>query len=268
MSEWNRVTKRDPCKICGHDSWCTINEVLGIALCMRIQSDRPSKNSMGGWIHRIGDGTKPKSKVTMREPETPTIDATGIMRELWKNTTDKMRSDLAKHLGVSPIALHDLGASWFPQHHAWAWPMFNGIRQCVGIRLRNDAGKKWAVTGSRQGIFWPKHIINRTVYIVEGPTDCAAALTLDLFAIGRPCCQGCVPYIQVAINQLHAERAVLVADNDTPGINGAKSLADELQIPCAHMLLPTKDLRQFLLFGGTKMFIESQLESLVWQNPK
>jgi hypothetical protein len=267
MSDWVRVSKREPCRVCGHDSFCSWNDRIGLILCMRIESPRPSKNAMGGWLHPLGERRAPVRE-RKPEPEPPAIDAAAIMRRLWHETTNAMRAELAKRLGVTALALHDLGASWCKASHAWAFPMFNGLRQVVGIRLRNEAGDKWAVKGSHQGIFWPAREPNCTVYLVEGPTDCAAALSLDLFALGRPCCQGCVVPVQVAINRLGAKRAVLIADNDGPGINGAAKLADELQVPCARLLLPTKDLRQFLNLGGTAAFIESQLHLAVWQQPR
>jgi hypothetical protein len=107
----------------------------------------------------------------------------------------------------------------------------------------------------------------RTIYILEGCTDLAAALTLDLDAIGRPSCRGSVSHTQVTINRLHIQRAILITDNDRPGIEGAKALASELQIPVASMLLPAKDLRQFLSYGGTRCLLDSLERQLVWRNP-
>jgi hypothetical protein len=46
-SEWLRVSKRTPCPICGHDSWCSVGQ--SVVLCMRNESQRPSTN--GGWLH-------------------------------------------------------------------------------------------------------------------------------------------------------------------------------------------------------------------------
>jgi hypothetical protein len=71
----------------------------------------------------------------------------------------------------------------------------------------------------------------------------------------------------VAINRLHIQRAILISDNDGPGIEGAKALASELQIPVAAILLPAKDLRQFLAYGGTRMLLDSLERRLVWRQP-
>jgi hypothetical protein len=51
MNELIRVKKGYPCPICGKSDWCGYSEDEKIAICMRIESDYPSKN--GGWIHYL-----------------------------------------------------------------------------------------------------------------------------------------------------------------------------------------------------------------------
>jgi len=259
---WIHVSKSAPCPVCQHPDWCCIG--MRWVNCMRVESGKPCHN--GGWLHALDARAQPVER--RPEPERPTINAAGLMLGFWKGTTDLMRRDAALKLGVSAFALHSLGACWAQPHRAWAFPMFNGARECIGIRLRAESGRKWAVTGSRQGIFIPRSEPQATAFIVEGPTDAAAALTLGLFTLGRPSCSGCIPYTQVAINRLGIKRAVIVADNDTPGIRGAKVMADELQVPCCHLLLPSKDLREFVRLGGTRELIDSLTEQLVWQQPQ
>ena len=107
-----------------------------------------------------------------------------------------------------------------------------------------------------------------TVFIVEGATDVCAALTLGLNAIGRPSCRGAVAHTQVTINRLGIQRVIIIGDNDQPGIDGAKALAAELQVPVASMLLPTKDLREYVRMGGTVDLLKSLERQLVWRQPK
>jgi hypothetical protein len=265
MQKWTRVTKQTPC-CCGKTDWCLISKDGSAYLCMRMEGGNQVTLSDGSiaWIHKTGSPVRVEVKP---EPPRPTIDAAAIMRDLWRQTTDLMRADYARSLGVSPVAVHDLGASWHPEANAWAWPMFDAGRKVVGIRLRSST-RKWAITGSRQGIFWPKTDPLPTLTLCEGPTDCAAALSLGLFAIGRPSCTGCISYVQVAVNKLGIKRAILVADNDIPGIRGAKQLADELQVPCCNLLLPCKDLRQLVQLGGTRALIDSLTSQLVWHQPR
>jgi hypothetical protein len=68
--------------------------------------------------------------------------------------------------------------------------MCDGYGEVVGIRLRNERGK-FAVRGSRQGVFVAGVPAQKTLFVCEGPTDTAAAVDLGLFAVGRPnCCCG------------------------------------------------------------------------------
>lgn len=231
---------------------------------MRIASDRPMRN--GGWLHSFGG--KP-IQLPPKEPPKPKINCTAIMRELWRSTTDMQRARLAETLGVSVIAIRCVGACWHQEYRAWAFPMMDGYGSIVGIRLRNDAGRKWAVPGSHQGIFFSTQTKpQRTVFVTEGPTDLAAALTLGLFAIGRPSCSGAVADTATAIKRSGCTRAVLLADNDGPGTAGAKTLAKQLDIPSCITILPTKDVREYLLAGGTAALLESLTNSLVWIQPE
>lgn len=273
---WIRVTKDNPCPICKRPDWCGFSPEIKTVICMRIVSTKPAKN--GGYIHSVTDAPIRYEKNS--EPPKPEIDAEAMMFEFRSKTPIYMLDQLSKAIGVSTAALCLMGCAWAKPHNAFAFPMVNGSGQKIGIRLRAASGAKWAVTGSRQGIFIPQTLADDVAFIVEGPTDCAAALTMGVFPIGRPSCRGSVSYTQIAINRLNINRAVLIADNDpskfdekvkrwipSPGIEGAKALANELQVPCCNLVLPAKDMREFLNLGGTKEFIGSLVGSLVWHNP-
>lgn len=242
---------------------------------MRATNNHPTKN--GGYWHP--DGVEKPAFVPKPKPDVPEIDAAALMAEFRSNTTPVMLARLSASLGVSTDSLTRTGCAWAGPHRAWAWPMVNGQGKPVGIRLRSDDGRKWSVRGGREGIFVP-YGNSRTAYIVEGPTDLAAALTLGLWGIGRPSCRGSVAHTQITINRLGIKRVILITDNDpqkwneklqrwekSPGIEGAKTLARELQIPVASMLLPAKDLRQFLAYGGTRCLLDSLERQLVWRQP-
>ncbi len=258
---WTRATKDFRCAICNHPDWCCYSADMQGWCCMRVDSPRQMKN--GGHFHPLS--ARPKY-IPPTPPPEPEIDANALMQEFRSDTTPVMLSRLATSLGVSTDSLTRTGCAYAAPHGAWAWPMVSGQGKCVGIRLRDNYGRKWSVRGGREGIFVPLGTA-RTAYIVEGPTDLAACLTLGLWGIGRPSCRGSVAHTQVTINRLHIQRAILISDNDRPGIEGAKALACELQIAVAAMLLPAKDLRQFLAYGGTRSLLDSLERQLVWRNP-
>jgi hypothetical protein len=189
-----------------------------------------------------------------------------------------MPGDIRRHaglLGVSAESLERLGAVLY-QPSVLAFPMRRlsaGELEIVGIRLRAASGKKWAIPGSRAGLFiaddGPGDLV-ATVYLPEGPTDCAALLTAGVYAIGRHSCAGgaddIAPFVQGRL-------AVVVADYDQPkprpdgttwrpGMDGAKDLAATLaRSGNVRSIVPAKgkDAREWLRQGMTAR----QLETLV-----
>lgn len=267
-TSWKRVTKANPCPVCKKNSWCAIT--TGAILCMRVASNRPKTLKSGelGWIHKDGTQVVPQQRQRKAQPE---LDCQKILSEWHKhaNACQAMgMSRFADDLCVSLPALVDLGCVWSPDHHAWAFPMRNGDGKIVGIRLRSKAGAKWAVTGSRQGLFYPLFKAHpSTIWLVEGPTDTAAGLTIGLNTIGRPSCSGGMDDVRQYCRSLHVQRAVIVADKDDPGLNGATMLQRNMNIPSTVILLPAKDLRDYVKNGGTAELLDCELENAIWRNP-
>lgn len=263
--KWTRVSKEFPCTVCGRTDWDTYCSELGLACCMRVSSERPSKN--GGFLHYLNAGAQ--KPIPIKEPPPkPTINATKLMRDFACDPCEDKICRLASSLGVACDSLRRTGCVWARPHQAFAFPMKDGYGNTVGIRLRSESGKKWAVTGSRQGIFIPERKPEETAFIVEGPTDLAAALTLGLFAIGLPSCMGGNDQVKTVLKRFDCRRAILVCDNDDPGVEGAKRLSSELHVPNCIVNPPSKDLREFLNLGGTKELLLSMIQSLIWKNPK
>jgi hypothetical protein len=125
--------------------------------------------------------------------------------------------------------------------------MFNGYGNMVGIRLRAQSGKKFSVTGSHQGLFIPKDGWDQMLMLTEGPTDCAAAIDLGYWAIGRPSCSGGANEVITFVKQRKVRRAVIVSDNDSPGVLGS-----------------AKDVRAFVGLGGTKGLMDSMIGAAIW----
>lgn len=272
-----RVSKAHPCAHCGHDTWCMSGEKFNI--CMRVASAKPitMKGGEEGWLHPVGPNHVPRP---VRRERGTTIINVKSMLERWAENFEPELDMLALELGVSATSLSQLEC--VRTHYSadtYAFPMKDGTGGYVGIRIRNSRGDKWAETGSHAGLFIPDAEPQATVWILEGPTDTAAALTLGLYAVGRPSCSGGVDHLKTLMPRIKAKRAVIVADCDqdkhtedgqlkvNPGARGAQTLAEHLTIPSAVMMLPCKDMRQFVQNGGTKEMLESQLGQLVWRKP-
>lgn len=273
---WPHVTKKNPCPICGKGDWCSVGDRA--VLCQRVQSSKP--HVKGGWFHSLD--SKVKAEFKEKPKPAPKI-LTGIaaMIERWAGETSINDFEAqAELLGVSPESLASLNMVYATEHRAWAFPMCDGYGEMIGIRLRSNYGYKWAVKGSRSGIFMPENLgttVPTLAYLVEGPTSTAAALTMGLPAIGRPQNNAGGDLILTALRRLKINKVVIVADNDDkppseihpqglrPGLNGAVKLAKELRgIRSIIWTPPTKDIRDFLKAGGTRQAIESEIKNLVW----
>ena len=256
---FTRVTRTNACPVCKRGDWCRVF-ADGWVECMRVRSDRPAKS--GGWMHRVGE----PARCYMRPPpkwQPPLINATKLMRDWVAATSTAALAGLAASLGVSTASLVAVGAAWAPPHAAWAFPMCDGYGNVVGIRLRNERGK-FAVRGSRQGIFLAAVPAQKTLFVCEGPTDTAAAVELGLFAAGRPnCCCGGLE-VRAYARRHECAKAVIVSDNDKPGLDGARKVGAELRMPYAIYVPPAKDLREFCRMGGTRNMIENTLNQTVW----
>ena len=260
---YTRVTKQHPCPICKHGDWCRVF-ADGWAECMRAQSERPAMS--GGWMHRVGGGECPWAFLPPPPKwQAPTINAMKLIQEWRTATAPTALDDLASSLGVSTPSVTAVGAAWAAAHASWAFPMCDGYSNVVGIRLRNERGK-FAVRGSKQGIFLTERPPQKTLFVCEGPTDTAAAVELGLFAVGRPncCCGG--PEIKVYARGHAVARVVVISDNDKPGLDGARKVGGELRMPFAIYVPPAKDVREFVQLGGTRAMIENTLKSTLWQN--
>lgn len=287
MSEFTRVSKKNPCLVCGKEDHCTRGDAGSI--CMRIASDRPCKKG-NGFFHFF-DGNHPKNQTANRpRKEVPhlTVSAIASMLAKWaKETTPDGLQALATSLGVSTRSLESLGVCWSSSERAWAFPMSDGTGQLCGIRLRSTAGGKRCVTGSRNGLFWPvQKWINPKLplFLPEGGTSCSAGLSIGLQCIGRPNNQLGANLVREACARLGVKQIVVIADNDErkckcdgagcvickntgslrPGIDGAIKFCREVGLEYKILTLSKKDLRDYVIAGGTKQVVESQLKDLRW----
>lgn len=277
---WKRVSRREPCPICRHADWCTIAPDGTAVCCMRTQSDRALDN--GGWLHWIKDRPVRPLPAPAKSPHrgnvSPEFDALAVW-VAYRQATDQVHGERhAKDLGVSWQALWAIGAAWAADARAWAFPMRDGDSDIVGIRLRAEDGRKWAVRGSRAGLIYDPSGMGPLVLICEGPTDTAAAMDLGFAAVGRPSCRGQVDLLRQYLRR-HRGDVVIVADHDTPkdrpdgstwrpGLDGALDLAKDLGRPSRIILPPAKDIRAWKAAGATDMDVLQAIRNAAWQGVK
>lgn len=270
-SGWYRVTRKKPCKICAKPDWCGYSDDGVLACCMRIDvgAERTAKN--GGWIHRLSDAPaatpRPRPKPAAAAPTLPCVE----MNDRFKfDLTYQQVIDLASDLGVTDTSLHQLDIGFSEQHGAYTFPMRRGRGDIVGFRLRNMAGEKWAITGSHNGLFIPRHLRGvGPLVIVEGPTDTAALVSIGVDAIGRPSNTGGREDL-VAYCRGMRRPIVILRDRDQPGSiaehltdQGASRLAADLQPNQVYICRPPahKDVRAWVTAGATHDIVMSVLRA-------
>lgn len=240
---------------------------------MRVKSDRPARN--GGWLHRIADApSRPVPPVCVPPPRQAAHvrDWAAILARWAKDTSPEAVAELGRTLGVTGTSLARLGVGWAGPHRAWAFPMRGAQRDTTGIRLRAESGKKWAVRGSRNGLFWPDNLTGTGPLLVgEGPTDTAVLLDLGYDAIGRPSCSGTVEMVVEVVRTLPRRDVVVMADADGPGIDGAERLAQALtragHRPKVIRPLEGKDARAWVQAGATRAAVDAAIESSLYWRP-
>lgn len=180
------------------------------------------------------------------------------MRPLWLRRT----ADL---LGLPVEPLARLGVGWSVENRATSWPMRDDVGSVIGVRLRcPKTARKWAVRGSRAGLFYDPDLMKvehpRRLWIVEGPTDTAALLSIGLDAVGVPSAGGGADLVDGLARRLRPELVVIVADADGPGLMGAERLADALMIVAPVVLIcppdGVKDSRAWIVAGADRGTVE------------
>lgn len=276
--DWARVNRRNPCIICGKTRWCTYTTDGAVARCMQVESEHPSE--AGGWIHfltdesdRVAQRHRAKKATTSAQKVTP-----AEVQKAYCAMSDSatLTCRLANALGVPSDSIQRLGVRHQTDTVA-AFPMVDHLMRVQGIRFRASDGKKWSYRGGREGLFVPSGVNwlggVAQLLVVEGPTDCAALLSLGFVAIGRPSCTGGTLYVSSICRR--ARQVVIVADNDPPkerpdgstwrpGREGAVALADTLVKAGKPVRIVSpphhKDVRQWLRDGLTRQGLQYQID--------
>ncbi len=232
---------------------------------MRVDSGAWKTAKNGGYIHRLTDAPITFVPVARRPaPEkASTLDCVALQERF---THDLIYDDLvklAKYLGVTDTSLLQLGIGYDEKQGAFTFPMSLPFVGIVGFRVRNWDGDKWSVTGSRNALFIPSHVPDGMLFIVEGPTDVAALLTVGLAAIGRPSNTGGAEDVVKFCGAIRPPRQIVILhDRDAPGSTaeklteqGASKLAAQLN--GASVMCPPrhKDVRAWVNAGGKKSTI-------------
>lgn len=266
-----RATRTTRCPICRKPDWCLIARDGSAAICPRTPEGGKWLGE-AGFLHKLTDAEPAQFSSTRNVYVAPRADfkadeAAEAMQAVVKND-DTGLVEYASQLGLSADSLHALGIGYLRRESAFSFPMKDHKENVIGIRLRGWDGRKWAVNGSRSGLFiGPRR--SGTLYIGEGPTDTAALIDLDRWALGRPSCMGGTVETIKYVQKHRPSAVVIVSDRDGPGVVGAENLADALwsHVPAVRIIEPLvgKDIRQWRIQGCTPRQLEQVvLNSVQW----
>lgn len=260
LDDFTRVSGCAPCPICGKPDWCLVSRDSRTApssvICSRIESNKQFGEA--GWLHRLRqreawDPVRTRTRRVGMAGGEPNMGA--LASRLQAAVVPAELQALAQGLGVSAASLRRFGIGHTGT--AWSFPMHDDQGVVRGIRLRSTEGRKWAIKGSRNGLFLPSGLTGGEMLMVcEGPTDTAALIDLKLSAIGRPSCRGGKKLVARFVRSVCPEEVVVVADADSPGIRGAQELAAALSLVCrrVRVLVPpggVRDAREWKRAGAT-----------------
>ena len=251
MRRWKRVNGLSRCPVCGKPDWCLIAPDRSAVICPRIDEGSTRYIEGSGYLHILKVTTqwmKEEYNHVKKLPEHNEVLA--IRARHWIRECESTRiQELAGSLHVSEESLKLLNVGWMEQNDSWIFPMLRNHGRLIGIRVRPRGGKKFAIKGSRNGLFIPNNLTGEgVVYVCEGESDTAALLTCGLPAVGRPSCNSG----ERLLAELLRNRDVGVCmDRDGAGRRGAKQLVEYLRCHASDVMMlepPDKynDMRDWL----------------------
>ncbi len=286
------ASRKIACPVCGKTDGCLLIPESNAVVCLRIATGcatradgTPITARKGlGYVHRMGPNTKWDQRA-LRDSRVAPAKRT---ESEWKDILKQHRSDLTqrkvKELSdrwmISGKSLLSYGIGYDAKAGCPSFPMFDGRRRPIGIRLEYQDGQKRCILGSQNGLFIPKNF-----ELVEGPygdpslllatpegtSDCCAAYDLGLRAIGRPSNMGGVQYVRQLLSSGPKQDVVVLADHEEtmwrrdgtpfwPGWEGALDLADAILPVVASLRVckppdRKKDIRKWMNDGGLPLVL-------------
>jgi len=241
----------------------------GAAICPRTSFGYDKDMGDAGYLFvlrkdRFNYPTPPLRKPESKNEQPPVeIDWNRMVANCCDNLEPELAYRAAESLGIEFNTLDRMHMGQDGKDNL-TFPMFDGSREPIGIRVRNMDGKKWAIKGSRNGLFVPKRLRETIgILICEGPTDTAAMLDLGFDAIGRASCNTGAEFCKPIVAK---REVVIIADSDGPGLEGAEKLAEELWDVASTVRIITppyaKDARDWKRAGATKREVMAVINSV------
>lgn len=274
---FTQVTKKNPCRICGKDSWCGIANDETVAICMKAESMRPTRN--GGWVHKLASVHHSNQRSVTRIQHPKKKDNPEDRRTSdWGNRQAEfvgcysrkphLATSLSAVLGVTTKTIERFGVGWYDDWGVYTMPMWSPDCVIAGFQTRAPDGNKRAITGSKMGLFLDPAMSkpDKILFIGEGFSDTATLLDWDLPAIGRP---GCMASLPQAVEFCKGMDVCIIADVGVPGQRGAWKLADAMMFKAKliRVLTPPKEYDDLRGWRTSGCDVDEFMECVRTRNP-
>lgn len=259
---WRRVTKAEPCPICGKPDWCGIADDGTAAICMRRDSDKPTDN--GGHLHKLTDAPRRLPEPSRRQHANG-VDWRALSAKFASAIADEQIAELAAHLHVDVIAVRELGTGFDTETGAYTMPMHDATGSVCGIQRRfigRDGDRKQAMPGSSLGVFrrpTPTDASEGVLLVCEGCSDTLAALSFGFDALGVASAGSCRDIVPAYVE---GRDVAIMQDADAAGARHAADLAVALREVARSVRIvtpPCKDVRQWRCEGATREDIDAAI---------
>src|SRR5262245_28411896 len=125
QERWRRVSKDNPCLVCGKPDWCLVARNGSASICPRTPAGAVRKCGDAGWLHRHRDRDDRRwqrtRRITVRldvpTPQRPQM--VGLVEQFQAAVDPAQLDRLARNLGLAAPSLRRLGIGWSEGSHAW-----------------------------------------------------------------------------------------------------------------------------------------------------
>ncbi len=220
LARWIRVSRSEPCQVCGKPDYCTRSADGELLKCCRVPSERELIQSDGSaaWLHKPDSPLTPVSLPKKDPPpRVTTQEWLSRARSMFEHRlASVLRQKLATSLGVSQDSLYRLRVGYGVDRDGTpfaSFPCRDPRGNITGIWKRYADGSKKSVWGSRLGLFYAYPFqSHRVICVVEGPSDTAACISKNIPCVGRTSNLGGIALLEVMLKDIDV--ILFVGEND------------------------------------------------------
>jgi len=218
MNGWVRVTRNNPCPVCGKYDNCCVTEDGGAAWCGRVSSE--TVNNGGQSLHILKERERPEQLAPRlaQKPVYFTKEAQKLSKSAEAADLERLAKQLLHGTPHSPARMFKgISVGYDSDKRYWTIPERDDLGNVIGICRRYEDGSKFMIEGGKRGLIYQKDWYCQLgpVYCPEGFTDVAALQNCGFCTIGRPSCSGGIEMLgNLLLRAPSGKRIIILGEND------------------------------------------------------